>query len=103
MHTWQCSTTCAGSGRACLSGMACFSRVLTIIAHAAGADSLGNDKLGDFNLSIRTHAAAVAFMKKFNVPMLVTGGELLLDMHPAILPAVLALLNEHQLLIPLDL
>ena len=41
----------------------------------AGADSLGNDKLGDFNLTIRTHAAAVAFMKSFNIPMLVTGGK----------------------------
>ena len=42
----------------------------------AGADSLGGDKLGDFNLSIRQHAEAVEFMKKFNVPMLVTGGML---------------------------
>ena len=41
---------------------------------AAGADSLGGDKLGDFNLSIRQHAEAVKFMKSFNVPMLVTGG-----------------------------
>lgn len=39
-----------------------------------GADSLGGDKLGDFNLSIKQHAEAVDFMKKFNVPMLVTGG-----------------------------
>lgn len=42
---------------------------------AAGADSLGGDKLGDFNLSIRQHAEAVDFMKKFGLPMLVTGGE----------------------------
>ena len=42
--------------------------------HSAGADSLGGDKLGDFNLSIRQHAAAVDFMKSFNIPMLVTGG-----------------------------
>ena len=41
----------------------------------AGADSLGGDKLGDFNLSIRQHAEAVDFMKSFNVPMLVTGGK----------------------------
>ncbi|KAL3138820.1 hypothetical protein ABBQ32_005655 [Trebouxia sp. C0010 RCD-2024] len=39
-----------------------------------GADSLGGDKLGDFNLSIRQHAEAVDFMKKFGLPMLVTGG-----------------------------
>ena len=42
---------------------------------AAGADSLEGDKLGDFNLSIKQHAEAVDFMKKFGVPMLVTGGE----------------------------
>ena len=41
----------------------------------AGADSLGGDKLGDFNLSIRQHAEAVDFMKKFGLPMLVTGGQ----------------------------
>ena len=47
---------------------------VTNITTAAGADSLGGDKLGDFNLSIKQHAEAVDFMKKFNVPMLVTGG-----------------------------
>ncbi len=49
---------------------------MTNITTSAGADSLGGDKLGDFNLSIKQHAEAVDFMKKFNVPMLVTGGEL---------------------------
>lgn len=44
-----------------------------------GADSLGGDKLGDFNLSIRKHAEAVDFMKKFNLPMLVTGGQFRLE------------------------
>ena len=44
-------------------------------ACGTGADSLAGDKLGDFNLSIRTHAAAVSFMKDYNIPMLVTGGE----------------------------
>ena len=48
---------------------------------AAGADSLGGDKLGDFNLSIKQHAEAVDFMKKFNVPMLVTGGERPYNVH----------------------
>lgn len=48
---------------------------------AAGADSLGGDKLGDFNLSIRQHAEAVDFMKKFGLPMLVTGGD---SMFPAL-------------------
>ena len=51
---------------------------------AAGADSLGGDKLGDFNLSIKQHAEAVDFMKKFNVPMLVTGGELSDTVHKVI-------------------
>lgn len=39
-----------------------------------GADSLANDRLGCFNLSTKGHGEAVAFMKSFNVPMLVTGG-----------------------------
>ena len=49
---------------------------MTNITTSAGADSLGGEKLGDFNLSIKQHAEAVDFMKKFNVPMLVTGGQL---------------------------
>ena len=40
-----------------------------------GADSLANDRLGIFNLSVEGHAEAVRFMKKFNIPMLVTGGQ----------------------------
>jgi len=39
-----------------------------------GADSLQQDRLGCFNLSVKGHAEAVAFMKAFKVPMLVTGG-----------------------------
>lgn len=39
-----------------------------------GADSLSGDRLGCFNLSIRGHAECVAFVKSFNVPMLVLGG-----------------------------
>lgn len=40
----------------------------------AGADSLAHDRLGCFNLSHKGHGEAVAFLKSFNVPMLVTGG-----------------------------
>ena len=40
----------------------------------AGADSLAADRLGCFNLSLDGHAEAVRFMRKFGVPMLVTGG-----------------------------
>jgi len=39
-----------------------------------GADSLSGDRLGCFNLSIKGHADCVAYMKTFNVPLLVLGG-----------------------------
>ena len=39
-----------------------------------GADSLAHDRLGCFSLSIDGHAECVSFMKKFNVPLLLTGG-----------------------------
>ena len=39
-----------------------------------GADSLAHDRLGCFNLSLDGHAECVKFMKKFNVPLLLTGG-----------------------------
>eukprot|EP00878_Enallax_costatus_P037975 GHUV01043091.1.p2 GENE.GHUV01043091.1~~GHUV01043091.1.p2 ORF type:complete len:127 (+),score=27.21 GHUV01043091.1:975-1355(+) len=44
------------------------------IVMQCGADSLANDRLGCFNLSMKGHGEAVSFMKSFNVPMLVTGG-----------------------------
>ena len=49
---------------------------LRILSSFAGADSLANDRLGGFNLSIDGHGEAVNFMKKFKLPMLVTGGKL---------------------------
>ncbi|KAK1860221.1 hypothetical protein I4F81_002810 [Pyropia yezoensis] len=39
-----------------------------------GADSLANDRLGCFNLTLRGHAACVEYVKSFNVPTLVLGG-----------------------------
>lgn len=39
-----------------------------------GADSLGGDRLGVFNLNIRAHGDCVAFTKSFNRPLLVLGG-----------------------------
>lgn len=39
-----------------------------------GADSLGCDKLGAFNLSIAAHGDCVRFVKNFNLPLLVLGG-----------------------------
>ncbi|TNY24007.1 histone deacetylase [Rhodotorula diobovata] len=39
-----------------------------------GADSLASDKLGSFNLSMSGHASCVAFMRTFNVPLIIVGG-----------------------------
>lgn len=39
-----------------------------------GADSLGCDRLGTFNLSIAAHGECVRFIKNFNLPLLVLGG-----------------------------
>lgn len=39
-----------------------------------GADSLGCDRLGCFNLSIKGHGECVKFTKSLNIPMLVLGG-----------------------------
>ncbi|XP_040563550.1 histone deacetylase 3 [Lepeophtheirus salmonis] len=39
-----------------------------------GADSLANDRLGCFNLSIKGHGECVNYVKKFNIPLMVLGG-----------------------------
>jgi len=39
-----------------------------------GADSLGSDRLGCFNLSIKGHGECVSFVKSLGLPMLVLGG-----------------------------
>ncbi|CAD6922200.1 unnamed protein product [Tilletia laevis] len=39
-----------------------------------GADSLGNDRLGCFNLSVAAHGECVRFIKSFGLPLLVLGG-----------------------------
>lgn len=46
----------------------------TAIVLQCGADSLGNDKLGCFNLNIKAHGACVEFVKGFRLPLLVLGG-----------------------------
>lgn len=46
----------------------------TAIVLQCGADSLGGDRLGCFNVNIKAHGACVAFVKKFDVPLLVLGG-----------------------------
>ncbi|CCM05764.1 uncharacterized protein FIBRA_07997 [Fibroporia radiculosa] len=46
----------------------------TSIVLQCGADSLGCDRLGAFNLSIAAHGECVNFVRNFNVPLLVVGG-----------------------------
>ena len=46
----------------------------TSIVLQCGADSLGCDRLGAFNLSIAAHGECVNFVRKFNVPLLILGG-----------------------------
>ncbi|KAM6500976.1 hypothetical protein JOM56_003990 [Amanita muscaria] len=46
----------------------------TSIVLQCGADSLGYDRLGAFNLSIAAHGECVNFVRKYNVPLLVLGG-----------------------------
>lgn len=46
----------------------------TSIVLQCGADSLGCDRLGAFNLSIAAHGECVNFVKKFNLPLLILGG-----------------------------
>jgi hypothetical protein len=46
----------------------------TSIVLQCGADSLGCDRLGAFNLSIAAHGECVNFVRMFNVPLLIVGG-----------------------------
>jgi len=46
----------------------------TAVVLQCGADSLANDRLGVFNLTLEGHARCVKFMKNFKVPTLVVGG-----------------------------
>jgi len=39
-----------------------------------GCDSLGGDRLGCFNLSIKGHGDCVNFIKSYNLPLLILGG-----------------------------
>ncbi|KAI6822300.1 histone deacetylase [Hortaea werneckii] len=39
-----------------------------------GADSLGGDRLGQFNMNIKAHGECVAFVKRFRLPLLILGG-----------------------------
>jgi histone deacetylase 3 len=46
----------------------------TAIVLQCGADSLGCDRLGCFNLSIRAHGECIRFVRGFGIPTLVLGG-----------------------------
>ncbi|KAJ3128751.1 histone deacetylase [Physocladia obscura] len=46
----------------------------SVVVLQCGADSLSGDRLGGFNLSMRGHAQALEFIKKFNLPILMLGG-----------------------------
>ncbi|KAI9796200.1 MAG: histone deacetylase [Piccolia ochrophora] len=46
----------------------------TAVVLQCGADSLGCDRLGCFNLNIRAHGDCVAFVKSFNLPTVILGG-----------------------------
>ena len=46
----------------------------SVIVLQCGADSLGCDRLGAFNLSIPGHGECVRFIKKYGIPLLVLGG-----------------------------
>lgn len=46
----------------------------TAICLQCGADSLGNDRLGCFNLNIKGHGACLAFVKSYRLPLFVVGG-----------------------------
>ncbi|KAI9680976.1 MAG: histone deacetylase [Trizodia sp. TS-e1964] len=46
----------------------------TAIVLQCGADSLGSDRIGCFNLNIRAHGECLAFVKSLRLPLLVLGG-----------------------------
>jgi len=45
-----------------------------VIVLQCGADSLTNDRLGDFNITLKGHGQCVEFMKSFDVPLILLGG-----------------------------
>ena len=46
----------------------------TAICLQCGADSLGNDRLGCFNLNVPAHGSCLSFVKSYGIPLLVVGG-----------------------------
>jgi len=46
----------------------------TAVVMCCGADSLAGDRLGTFNMSEKGHSHCIEFFKKYNIPILLTGG-----------------------------
>jgi histone deacetylase 3 len=46
----------------------------SVLVMQCGADSLAQDRIGCFNLSIHGHGECVKYVKSFGIPMLVLGG-----------------------------
>jgi hypothetical protein len=46
----------------------------SVIVLQTGTDSLGKDRLGNFNMSVKGHAENVKFIRSFNIPTIVVGG-----------------------------
>ncbi|KAH0543569.1 hypothetical protein FGG08_002130 [Glutinoglossum americanum] len=46
----------------------------SVIVLQCGADSLGCDRIGRFNLNIRAHGECVRFAKSLNLPLIILGG-----------------------------
>ena len=44
------------------------------VVFQCGADSLGGDRLGQFNINIRQHGECVSFVKRKRLPLLILGG-----------------------------
>lgn len=45
-----------------------------VIVFQSGADSLGEDRLGVFSLSVKGHSDCLKFLMNYNIPLLVLGG-----------------------------
>lgn len=45
-----------------------------VVVMCCGADSISGDRLGVWNLSLKGHASAVEYIKKWNIPLVLLGG-----------------------------
>merc|ERR1712205_132263 len=52
----------------------CYINDIVLAVLQCGCDSLGGDRLGCFNLSIKGHGDCVNFIKSYKLPLLILGG-----------------------------